>query len=170
MPPELKSVLLYKSHRTALVDYANGIVRDRSRAEDVVQDAWERLQAVERGRPLTEPLRYFYRIVRNLALDGHRARKREALHTGAEIADLVEMVADDSPTAETGMAAREELHIVLASLEELPERSRLALHLHTIEGLKLREVAERLGLSVTFTHQLIAEAKLHCIKRLSGRP
>ncbi|WP_161630986.1 sigma-70 family RNA polymerase sigma factor [Niveispirillum irakense] len=170
VPPELKSILLYKDHRAALVDYANGIVRNRARAEDVVQDAWERLQAVERGQPLTEPLRYFYRIVRNLALDGQRAWKREILRSGGEIGDLAEMVADDNPTAEAGMAAREELHIVLSSLEELPERSRLALHLHTIEGLKLREVAERLGLSVSFTHQLIAEAKLHCIKRLSGRP
>lgn len=170
VPSELKSVLLYKNHRAALVDYANGIVRDRAGAEDVVQDAWERLQAVERGRTLTEPLRYFYRIVRNLALDGHRARKREILRKGADIADVVDMIADESPTVETGMAAREELRIVLASLDELPERSQLALRLHTIEGLKLREVADRLGISVTFTHQLIAEAKLHCIKRLSRRP
>jgi len=170
LPPELQSVLLYEAHRGALVDYANTIVRDRSRAEDVVQDAWERMQAVERRRPLGEPLRYFYRVVRNLALDRLRAGKREAMRAGPEFSEIAEVVADDAPTQEAGMAAREELRIVLECLNELPERNRVALVLHTIEGLKLREIAERLGLSVTFTHQLIADAKMHCIKRLSQRP
>ncbi len=167
---KLTSSSLYRVHRRALVDYANGIVRDRACAEDVVQDAWERIQAVERRRALSEPLRYFYRTVRNLALDGHRASKREAMRARAELADIVDNIADETPTPETSMVARQELRIVLEGMNELPERTRLALTLHTIDGLKLREVAERLGLSVTFTHQLIAEAKAHCIKRLSRRP
>lgn len=170
VPPERSSTLLYRTHRTALVDYANGIVRDHARAEDVVQEAWERIEAVERGRTLTEPLRYFYRIVQNLALDSQRARKREVQRNGLALGSITETLADDRPTQEAVAAAREELGIVLDSMNELPERTRMALMLHTVEGLKLREVAERLGLSVTFTHQLVAEGKMHCIRRLSRRP
>lgn len=170
MPHERASTLLYRAHRSALVDYANGIVRDRARAEDVVQEAWERIEAVERSRALAEPLRYFYRIVRNLALDGRRATLREAQRNGADLIDISEVLADDTPTPDAEVAARDELRIVMESMEELPERTRMALFHHTVEGMKLREVAERLGLSVTFTHQLIAEGKLHCIKRLSRRP
>lgn len=151
------------------MDYANGIVRDRARAEDVVQEAWERIQAVERGRTLAEPLRYFYRIVRNLAIDGLRIHKREEERLGAELAEISEIVADETPTPEAEVAARDELRIVLESMEELPERMRTALILHTVEGKKLREVADHLGLKVPYTHQLIAEAKLHCIRRLSRR-
>lgn len=132
-----------------------------------MQDAWVRLQNVERQRPLAEPLGYFYRIVRNLALDRHRSRRREMLRWGSDIAEIESQIADNSPDPEAQAAAREELRIVLSSLDELPERSRMALTLHTIEGFKLREVAERLGLSITFTHQLIAEAKIHCIKQLA---
>ena len=170
MPPERSSTLLYRTHRSALVDYANGIVRDRACAEDVVQEAWERIQAVERGRSLTEPLRYFYRIVRNLAIDGHRVHKREVARQGAELAEISEVVADETPTPEAEVVARDELRIVLESIDELPERTRTALILHTVEGKKLREVAAYLGLKIPYTHQLIAEAKLHCIKRLSRRP
>lgn len=170
VPPERSSTLLYRTHRGALVDYANGIVRDRAYAEDVVQEAWERIQAVERGRTLAEPLRYFYRIVRNLAIDGRRVHKRELERQGAELADISEVLADETPTPEAEVAARDELRIVLESMDELPERSRTALILHTVEGKKLREVAEHLGLKIPYTHQLIAEAKLHCIKRLSRRP
>ncbi|MCJ2186692.1 RNA polymerase sigma factor [Novosphingobium beihaiensis] len=167
MPPERASTLLYRTHRTALVDYANGIVRDRARAEDVVQEAWERIETVERSRVLTEPLRYFYRIVQNLALDCLRARKREALREGGRLTDVSEVVADETPRPDAVAAAREEFRIVIESMNELPERTRTALVLHTVEGLKLREIAERLELSVTYTHQLVAQGKLHCLLRLS---
>lgn len=170
MSSERSSTVLYRTHRGALVDYANGIVRDRACAEDVVQEAWERIQAVERGRTLAEPLRYFYRIVRNLAIDGLRGQKRDVERHGAELADISEVLADEAPTPEAEAVARDELRIVLESMDELSERSRTALILHTVEGKKLREVAEHLGLKIPYTHQLIAEAKLHCIKRLSRRP
>jgi|GEM_PF-502272 RNA polymerase sigma-70 factor (ECF subfamily) len=166
---ELDSVRFYKLHRSELVSYADSFVRDRASAEDIVQDAWERVQAVEQGRSLAEPLGYFYRTVRNLALDWLRARKRDGAEADSDPMALAATLQDRSPSPEATVSARKDMHLVLESLDELPERSRLALTLHTVDGLKLREVAQQLGLSVTFTHQLIAEAKLHCIQRLSRR-
>jgi RNA polymerase sigma factor (sigma-70 family) len=169
MPPELDSTLLYRAHRSALVDYARSIVRDHARAEDVVQDAWERMRVAEQVRVLGEPLSYFYRIVRNLALDGQRAQRREQERGGGDVQELAEALVDPAPTPEAGLAVDEELRIVQQCLDELPERSRLALTLHMVEGLKLREIAERLQVSITTTHQLIADAKLRCIQRLPAR-
>lgn len=55
--------------RAELVDYAASIVGCRSRAEDVVPEAYLRFDdAAERGR-LTQPTGYLFRIVRNLATD-----------------------------------------------------------------------------------------------------
>ena len=169
MHRERDLLALYVAHRGALVNYANGIVRDQARAEDVVQEAWERVSTAAQRRALSEPLRYFYRVVRNLALDGQRARRRENLRDGHLLSDIAESVADDAPTPEAKTSLREELRIVLDSMAELPERTRLALTLHTVEGLKLRVVAERMGLSVSYTQQLVAEGKMHCIKRLLRR-
>ena len=169
MRRERELLALYIAHRGALVSYANGIVQDHARAEDVVQEAWERVSAIAQHQSLSEPLRYFYRVVRNLALDGRRARKRELLRGDRFLPDIAESVADDAPSPEAETSLREELQIVLESMAELPERTRLALTLHTVEGLKLRVVAERMGLSVSYTQQLVAEGKLHCIKRLLRR-
>ncbi|WP_176461459.1 RNA polymerase sigma factor [Bordetella genomosp. 1] len=166
---ELESVRFYKLHRSDLISYADSFVRDRASAEDIVQDAWERVQAVEQGRSLAEPMGYFYRTVRNLALDWLRARKRHSVEIDSDPNELAATLPDHAPSPEATVSARRDLHRVLESLDELPERSRVALTLHTVDGLKLREIAERLGLSVTFTHQLIAEAKMHCIQRLSRR-
>jgi RNA polymerase sigma-70 factor (ECF subfamily) len=170
VPIELDSAALYRTHRRALVDYASRITGDRERAEDVVQDAWERIEAVERRRVLAKPLGYFYRIVRNLALDGLRVRKRDLARAAGAAAGALEAIPDDAPSPESGLIAREELRIVLESLGQLPERTRLALTLHTIEGLTLRDVAERLGVSTARAHALVVEAKLYCAKQLKRRP
>ena len=75
---------LYVAHRDQLVDYASKILDDRAHAEDVVQEAYLRLDAAAATRLLGEPLRYLYRIVRNLALDTRRGlqRDRKRLVTG----------------------------------------------------------------------------------------
>ncbi len=166
VPHEFNSALLYKAHRTALIDYANGIVRDRARAEDVVQDAWERFQAVEGRRTLVEPLRYFYRIVRNLALDGYRVQKRDRLRQDGEVEAFSDSLADEAPSPEAEASAREELRLVLKSLDELPERTRLAVRLYKFEGLKLREVAETMGISVALANALVLDGVEHCAQRL----
>ncbi len=68
-------------HRAALVSYARPIVRDRSEAEDVVQEAFLRL-TVDEGKVqrqnIRNPLSYLYRIVRNVALDKARREKGRA--------------------------------------------------------------------------------------------
>ena len=56
--PQDRTLALYLANRGALVNYANGIVGDRARAEDVVQEAFLRFtsareksdEAVERPR------------------------------------------------------------------------------------------------------------------------
>ncbi|MFV3075047.1 sigma-70 family RNA polymerase sigma factor [Niveispirillum fermenti] len=169
MPPDIKSASLYKAHREALVDYANGIVRDRARAEDVVQDAWVRIDEVERHRPLQEPLRYFYRIVRNLALDGYRARQREISKGTADIGMLADSVAAANPSPEAEAGARAELRLVLESLDELPDRTRRAVMLYKFDGLKLREVAERMGISVALANKLVLDGVAHCAQRLARK-
>lgn len=64
------TLALYLKHRGSLVNYANGIVRDRAGAEDVVQEAYLRFSSASSDeRLITSPVSYLYRIVRNLALD-----------------------------------------------------------------------------------------------------
>lgn len=167
VPSERASALLYRTHRSALVDYANGIVRDRARAEDVVQEAWLRMAAVEGRRTLAEPLRYFYRVVRNLALDGYRAERRERTRAGEPSPAAMEAVPDAAPSPESASLIRDELRVILESLDELPERTRQAVMLYKIEGLKLREVAARMNISVALANSLVLDGVAHCAMRLS---
>jgi RNA polymerase sigma factor (sigma-70 family) len=153
---------LYLAHRGELVNYASGIVGDRTRAEDVVQEAWLRFGAAAEQRPPDEPLGYLYRVVRNLAIDGRRRMTREARIVDPGIAAAAELTAANEPSPESAAQGRQEIRLLQAAMAELPERTRVALEMHRFGGFKLREIAAHLGVSVTVTHELIAAAVAHC--------
>jgi RNA polymerase sigma-70 factor (ECF subfamily) len=155
---------LYLAHRGELVNYASAIVGDRALAEDVVQEAWLRFGAAAEGRRLDEPIGFLFRVVRNLAVDGRRKLTREAGTVEADggIADS----ALDYPSPEAEAAAREELQLLREAMAELPERTRIALEMRRFGGLKLREIAERLGVSITVVHEIVAEGIAHCRRRV----
>lgn len=162
MPQQRTASALYSMHRAALVDYAASIVGGRAQAEDVVQDAWLRIQHAERNRLLEEPLRYFYRVVRNLALDRTRAVKRESRRNAEDMTPELNGFLDDAPSPEEVALDRDELRRVIESMAELPERTRTALVMHRVEGCKLKEIAAHLGVSVSLAHALVADAMRHC--------
>jgi len=151
---------LFIAHRRPLVDYATGIVGSRAHAEDVVQEAWFRVSRMDDSSLVREPRNYLYRLVHNLAIDTRRRIARELGRSAPE--EVALSVADEAPSSEQACVGQEELRLVLEALAELPERTRLAVHLNRIEGLKLKEVADRLGMSVTRTHALIGSAIAHC--------
>jgi RNA polymerase sigma factor (sigma-70 family) len=164
--PADPTLALYMQHRGELVNYASGITGDRSRAEDIVQEAYLRFSEVATRRLLDEPLGYLYRIVRNLALDGCRRQAHEGRYVSPATDVDLSQAAEQRPSPEVQAGDRADLTVVLDALAELPERTRLALEMHHFEGLKLREIAERLGISVTLAHPLIAQAVDHCRRRL----
>jgi RNA polymerase sigma factor (sigma-70 family) len=160
---------LYRTHRGALVDYASDIVGNRTQAEDVVQEAWLRLDDATRQRAIADPLRYLYRIVRNLALDMLRRAHFEQRTMGLDVESVAEVLPDDRPAADTHLIASAELEAMLAALRELPDRTRIAFEMHRLGGYKLKEIATHLGISIGLVHALVAEAIAHCSERRSRR-
>ena len=169
---------LYARHRRALIDYAAPIVGCRARAEDVVQEAFIRFsgrqttegamtQAPGEGpqAPITHPLPYLYRIVRNLALDWVR---RPAAAVEAGDPEAMSRLPAATATPEQTVLQRDQLRVLAEALAELPERTRTAFNMHRLEGRSLREVAEHLGVSVVRAHQLVKDAIRHAAARLDA--
>jgi RNA polymerase sigma factor (sigma-70 family) len=160
------TLALYLKHRGSLVNYANGIVRDRAGAEDVVQEAYLRFSSASSDeRLISNPVSYLYRIVRNLALDWVN-RTSETASTGQVSA--LEQVAQEGPTAEDVLHYRDELRILADALAELPERTRIAFTMYRLEGCTLQQVGDRLGVSIVRAHQLVKDAILHAARRLDS--
>jgi RNA polymerase sigma-70 factor (ECF subfamily) len=157
---------LFVVHRDELVNYASKIVDDRAHAEDVVQEAYLRFEAAAAQRLLGEPLRYLYRIVRNLALDTRRSIRRDRGRLVADSNAAFAEMLEDRPSPEATVAARDELRVVSEALAELPERTRIALELHRFGDCTFKEIAAQMGISVGLAHALVIEGLEHCRQRL----
>ena len=162
---------LLVDHRSQLVRYAAGIVGERGLAEDVVQDAYLRLERAERKRAddetLDEPLAYLFHVVRNLAIDVRRRLGRERSHAVPGDAAGAGEIAEDRPDPEAQAIARDQLRVLQAALEELPKRSRVALEMHRFGGYRIVDIAAHLGVSVGTAHALVVDALDHCKSRLA---
>jgi len=156
----------YLSHRKALVEYASPIVGCRSRAEDVVQDAWLRFNEATIDRiPLAQPVGYLYRIVRNLAFDLNRRLTLENRHPASE--DELEGLPSENPSPEYEALYGDELQQLQNALARLPERSRQAFVMHRLHGMTFKDIAQLLGISLSLAHQLVRDALTYCSEQLS---
>lgn len=160
---------LFLSQRAELVRYAQRITGDLLAAEDVVQESWLRFSAAHDRQAIDEPRGLLFRIVRNLALDGRRRQGLETRIFAADSGDVAERIAADEPSVQTRAEAADDLERVRVAIARMPERTRRAFVLHRIEGLKLVEIAERLGISKSLAHQLVVDGVELCRKALRAR-
>ncbi|GAA0576292.1 sigma-70 family RNA polymerase sigma factor [Caenispirillum bisanense] len=149
---------------------ADGIVKDHGLAEDIVQDAFLRLD--RRGDPaaagsgaVKDPAAYLQLVVRNLAIDACRRLGRE--RAWIDQGDGLDAAAPaDQPNPEAAAIARDDLRLLEAALAELPERTRVALTMHRFGDHRLADIAAHLGVSVGTAHALVTDGLEHCRRRL----
>lgn len=160
------SLGLYVAHRDDLVEYASRLLnQDRSRAEDVVQEAWIRLSARHgQGAEIVNPLHYLYSIVRNLAFDIlNRANRETVADTAAAPYDAIP---HEAPSAEAVVIHRDRLRLLADAIAELPDRTQIAFRMYRLEDKTLQQIADHLGISVARTFQIVRDAGAHATRRL----
>lgn len=127
-------------------------------AEDIVQESYAMLFRVERVDHVHHPRNYLCQTARSIILQ--RARRDSVIRFEC-FADPTDcLYAAEAPLQDEAIAAREELALVMASLDRLPPRTRDVFRLRRLEGYSSRETAERLGVS-----QSAVEKHLHCAVR-----
>lgn len=155
---------LYTDHRRVLIDAAQGVLSCRARAEDVVHDAFLKLWESGDRHAIEDPLRYLFRMVRNLSIDRLRRQSLEGRYS-ADDELLDELPAPQSGPEQRAIGQLEWQRLQLA-LGELPERTRTVFTMSQLEGYSQREVATHLSASPTLVHFLLRDALSHCRNRL----
>lgn len=135
-------------------------------AADVAHDVYLKLPNIQATIPDRQQGRaYLFRMAGNLAIDQRRieARRTEIL-TGAEV-----LFEDAELSPEMIAADREELRVVELALAELPVKCQEVLLLARVEGLRHKDIAKRLGISVSLVEKYQLRALRHCRERLDAR-
>ena len=145
---------LYAAQESALLSYAQSLVRQNETAQDIVQEAFMRLHA--EFNTVRQPQAWLYRTVHNLALNHLRAG-RKIVAISAEEFQQAEL-SDAQPLPDEYLEKMEAIGQARLSLDVLDSRSRELIRLKFEEGLSYKEISERTALSMSNVGYLLHHA------------
>lgn len=140
--------------------------RGSPQAEDYLHSAFLRLEEYRRGHTVENPAGFLVRAAVNIAAD--EARRPAARTTEPRPVDDLIDIADSEPLADEVLAARKRLERVKAGLAQLSPRTREIFLMHRVEGLKYREIAAELGITVSAVEKHVAKAALFLADWVEG--
>ena len=130
---------IYEASKSSVYGYALSILKDRTAAEDVMQDTYLKLyQNAGQYKPEGKPLAYLLTIARNLAYNRMRSMHGETYGEDYE-----------HPVEEAGLDRAENRMLIDIALKALDDTDCQIVVLHAVSGLKHREIAECLGLKLS---------------------
>jgi len=139
-------------------------------AEDVVHDAFVRFHRAGHDLAAADARPLLFVIARNLQYDRWKASGRDAVRGVEDIQTLdagPRAVASDAPAADQHLTGRQDLAAAAAVIRALPPRTRDAFLMHRFGEMNYRQIAQRLGVSVSMVEKHIAEA-LRQLKKSRG--
>jgi RNA polymerase sigma factor (sigma-70 family) len=120
---------------------------DPVEAQDLVQESMVRVVERERRGELEHLDGYAYRVAANILTDWHRRRTVRHARDHISIDHVAPPANDIDPYRQ--LVGNRALRAASAALESLPERTRTIFILRRIEGMRHKEIAVRLGISVS---------------------
>ena len=155
---------IYLRHSDWVVHLAWRFTRDREDALDVMQDAFAYLFSKFPGFELRAKMTTFlYPVVRNLALERVRKRRRTV-----PIADANQFE-PEAPAPEHPADAGEETRRLAEALDALNEGEREVVHLRFTDSMKLGEIAEALSVPLGTIKSRLHSA-LARLRKTLGKP
>ena len=150
----------FMEHSGFLKRFLKRYFSDRRDIEDVAQEAYLRAYAAERRKEIDQPKSYLFRIAKNLALT-------ELTKKANQITDYLEeagasVVPEIAAGADGEAEARESLGLYCEAVAALPEKCRQVYLLRKVHGLKHREIAERMSLSVSSVEKYLLQGVVAC--------
>lgn len=115
--------------------------------DDVIQESYCRIAALEQVSHIQDPRQYLFRTARNVVLEQVRRSRVVSIETVSEIAELERAMPQDMISPERMLAGRRALARVEQLISALPERGCRIFRLRKIDGLSQKEIAEKLGVS-----------------------
>ncbi len=143
-----------------------------SDAEDVVQDTYIRVwRGLPKLRDHAAVVGFICRIVRNVAADTRRGKKRRPMASldrpiGDGLGPLVESIASDTDDPEQLACSAQVRADVFALVDELKEKYRVVLLLREVDGMSYDELSQALGVPVGTIESRLHRARAALAKKV----
>ncbi|MEH0834787.1 RNA polymerase sigma factor [Pectobacterium cacticida] len=139
-----------------IVSYRTGTLHA---AQDITQEIYFKVINIANEFPAYNDARnYLIRVALNASSDYQRTEKRRTqILNGA-----LSLFENYAPSLEDNHYAAEKITLLDSSLSSLPEKCREILYFSRVEGLTHKEIAEKMGISVSLVEKYAIRALLQC--------
>lgn len=153
---------LFEAHNRALMRFLTCRLKSSQEAKEVAQEAYVRMLQLDEPGGVSYLRAFLFKTAANLAADRIKSATRRGRIDQLDFFDL----SDSSPSAESSVADRQELTVLLEAIEELPAKCRYAFIMHRFYGYELSEVAQLMGLSERMVRIYVERAIVFCRERM----
>lgn len=136
------------------------------KARETLHETWLHLRDKSGPGVVDNPIGYLLRSALNLAISRERQEARRIKRF--EVQPMLE-IADAAPGPEREVESREQIAHLEQVLEELTLRRRTILLASRLDGIPLREIADRLGVSQRLVELELKAGLEHCAKRFGKK-
>jgi len=162
-------VRAFMERRDDLLLFLAARTRSLAAAEDLIQDLYLKVAAMEPEAEVRAPAALLYRMAANLLVDQARGLERasrrnarwrletRAIQGGEDVVD--------EPPADEAVIGKERIRLLARAVAELPPQMGRAFRMHKLQGMSQAQTAQAMGVSVKMVEQHIAGA----IRRLAER-
>ncbi len=155
--------VLFKTHYSSLCSYAHMFLNDIQASEDLVQEVFFKMWAGRERLEIRSSIKsYLFRSVRNACLNmiSHiDIREEYKRHNERVVQEDESNFTDESIVTELENKIRQ-------SIDELPPERRKVFVLSRYEGLKYKEIAEQLNISIKTVENQMSKALIYMRENL----
>jgi RNA polymerase sigma factor (sigma-70 family) len=150
----------FVENRAFLHVFLRRVLRRQQDIEDIAQEAYLKAYSVEQQREIDHPKAFLFTIAKNIAISELTKKAQQVTDYIEECTTLPVMAS--SSTVENEMEARESLGLYCQAVASLPEQCRRVYLLRRVHGLRQKEIAESLGISLRAVEKHLQKGALKC--------
>ncbi len=130
--------------------------------DDYAQETFLRGFAAEIRIPVEEPKAYLFKVAKNVMLADIRKQSRSANGYLQETDDVTHILDEGQASVEEWLDGRKKLTLFAKAVAHLSPRCRKAFLLRRIDGLKYKQIANRMDISVSAVEKHVTNGLLKC--------
>jgi RNA polymerase sigma factor (sigma-70 family) len=157
---------LFAEHRGALQTFFGRRIRTKADAADLAQEVYIRMLRVGDQEAIRNPVHYLYTVANNLVKENAALDRRQASGIDIDQAPAHEQL-ETLPEFDGDLDASQRIARLGVVLQQLRPKCRAAVELRFTHGLSFREIAMHLGVSPQMAKKYVAQALVHCRRRMA---
>ncbi|RXK12152.1 RNA polymerase subunit sigma [Halarcobacter mediterraneus] len=148
-----------------LLYYAYKLVGDKERAKDIVQETYSRVLEIKDNRKIKNQRAYLYKVVKHIAVD--ESIEEQKLKSTIFQEDITLSIKTEQPEEIAIKQNQEEIFMQIVN--ELPQRTKEAFVLFTVDGYTRKEIAKMMDITSNAVEKLIKRATIKIEDELSKK-